>query len=168
VWASGKLREQEKPDTYDSNPVSPHSPFDDKEVAMRTLAIVLAVTIMISIATTIDSAIVKVVMMNDNITVTAYSKQESCSKSNVDCKTASGIPVALGHAAMSRDLEKQGLRFGDRIHLNGIGTFVIQDRTHSRWKKRIDIFMESHRSAIVFGKKKASMIAIRDGGWVSA
>lgn len=134
---------------------------------MRLLATVIALTVLM-IATPTDSANYQVVM-NETVTVTAYTKYESCSKKkNPDCLTASGIPVGVGHAAMSRDLERQGLRFGDRIHLIGIGDFVIQDRTHERWRKRIDIYMESYREALQFGKKKARMFATREKGWISA
>lgn len=134
---------------------------------MRLVAILIALTALLAIATPIDSAIVKVVL-DEKVTVTAYTKYESCSKKkNPDCLTASGEPVAVGHAAMSRDLERKGLRFGDRIHLIGYGSFIIQDRTHERWTKRIDIYMESYRDALKFGKKKMRMVASR-GKWVSA
>jgi 3D (Asp-Asp-Asp) domain-containing protein len=135
---------------------------------MRLVAILIALTAMIATPTVIDSAIVKVVM-DAKVTVTAYTKYESCSKrKNPDCLTASGIPVEVGHAAMSRDLERKGLRFGDRIHLIGYGNFVIQDRTHARWKNRIDVYMESYQDALKFGKRKMWMVASREKAWVGA
>lgn len=135
---------------------------------MKSLVIVLTLTAILSTATKIEPAVVKVVMDMD-VTVTAYTKYESCSKKkNPECLTASGIPVEVGYAAMSRDLERKGLRFGDRIHLIGYGNFIIQDRTHARWKNRIDLYMESYQDALKFGKRKMRMVVSRNKNWVSA
>lgn len=125
---------------------------------MKTLAMVLALTALM-IATPIDSAMYQVVM-DERVTVTAYTPVEMrCSKTG--CITASGKPARVGFAAMSRDLEKRGLRFGDRIHLIGIGEYELQDRTHERWVKRIDVFMQDYHSALKFGKRHTRMYVHR-------
>ena len=76
---------------------------------------------------------------------------------------ASGKRVYEGAIALSRDIERDfGLKFGDKIHLLGIGTFVFLDRMHRRWKRRVDLFKWSKKKAIQFGRQKAIMV-IRGG-----
>jgi len=73
--------------------------------------------------------------------------------------TASNQRVRKGIVALSRDLEKEfGLKFGDKVHLLGIGTFVFADRMHRRWKRRVDLFKWSKKKAIQFGRQKAVMV----------
>jgi 3D (Asp-Asp-Asp) domain-containing protein len=62
--------------------------------------------------------------------------------------------------ALSKDLERElGLAFGDRVTLEGIGTFAFEDRVAARKRKRADIFMESRQAARAFGKRKAYILA---------
>jgi len=80
------------------------------------------------------------------VTVTAYTQQRHA--------TASGHRVCWGVVALSRDLEHAlGAEFGDRLVLEGIGTFVFEDRTAARWRRRVDIFMASQKAARQFGVK---------------
>jgi len=80
------------------------------------------------------------------VTVTAYTQQRHA--------TASGHRVRWGVVALSRDLERAlGAEFGDRLVLEGIGTFVFEDRTAAHWRRRVDIFMESQKAARQFGVK---------------
>ena len=73
--------------------------------------------------------------------------------------TASNQRVRKGIVALSRDLEKEfGLKFGDKVHLLGIGTFVFADRMHRRWKRREDLFMFSRKKAKIFGRQKTIMV----------
>lgn len=133
---------------------------------MRTLAIVLALTV-IAVPTITDTAMMEGIILSQTVTVTAYTKYESCSN-KPDCLTASGKPVVVGHAAMSRDLEKKGLKFGDKIHLIGIGHFILEDRMHRKWRNRIDIFMDNYGKAKQFGIQKTLIVASRQKGWISA
>lgn len=69
--------------------------------------------------------------------------------------TASGVQVRPGIAALSPDVERAlGVDFGDRIALEGLGTFVFHDRTASRKKRYVDIFMASTASARQFGERR--------------
>lgn len=104
----------------------------------------------------------KQVMSNPNpvipVTVSAYSPtEEECDSDPY--VTAYQRPVKEGTIAISRDLENEfGWRLGDRIHITGLGEFVVWDRMHPRWKKRVDIFFHDTEKAVSFGIKQTRMI----------
>lgn len=128
---------------------------------VKRLALLLALTATIATASPAEvNRAMPMVVFRDMVTVTAYTPVEmKCKATN--CITASGVPAKEGTAAISRDLEKRGVRFGDRLFLNGIGSFVVRDRMHKKWTKRIDIYMDSYDRAVRFGKKKTLMVAHR-------
>lgn len=80
------------------------------------------------------------------VKVTAYTQHRHA--------TASGRRIRRGVVALSPDLEHAlGVEFGDRVVLEGVGTFVFEDRTAAHWRRRADIFMESPKAARQFGVK---------------
>lgn len=91
------------------------------------------------------------------VTVSAYNPLPNQTDST-PLITASNKRVQEGFCAMSRDLEKRfKLKFGDPIHLVGIGTCEFQDRMNRRKKLQVDLFMWKKKDAIKFGIKKAWM-----------
>lgn len=86
-----------------------------------------------------------------NIFITAYTLEECHANKGI---TASGKKVKVGMVAVSPDLMKKGLKFGEKIEIENLGTFVVADRTSKRLKNTIDIFMNSSKSARKFGKRK--------------
>ena len=85
------------------------------------------------------------------VTVTAYSPSVDETDSTPYI-TASNQRVRDGICALSRDIEKQfKLKFGDLIHLEGIGTCEFQDRMHKRKRRQVDLFMWWKRAALRFG-----------------
>lgn len=58
--------------------------------------------------------------------------------------------------AVSRDLLGRGLKRHARVRIHGLpGEFVVLDKMHRRWEKRIDIYMgEDEHAARQFGKRK--------------
>lgn len=58
--------------------------------------------------------------------------------------------------AVSRDLLGRGLKRHARVRIHGLpGEFVVLDKMHRRWEKRIDIYMgEDEQAARQFGKRK--------------
>jgi 3D (Asp-Asp-Asp) domain-containing protein len=81
------------------------------------------------------------------ITVTAYSPRSGKI-------TASGQKVRPGIIALSRDLERDwGVKFGDMIHLPGIGLLEFQDRMHHYWTERVDVYHQCYHEAKRFGIK---------------
>ncbi len=89
------------------------------------------------------------------VSVTAYTMKECYQNKG---KTASGEFVRPGIVAVSRDLERQGLKLGTKIKISGMGTFVVKDRTSRRNRSNIDIFMNSHAKAMRFGRQKYTFL----------
>jgi 3D (Asp-Asp-Asp) domain-containing protein len=58
--------------------------------------------------------------------------------------------------AVSRDLLSLGLRHRTRVQIDGLpGEYVVLDKTHRRWTRRVDLFMGSDRQrALKWGKRK--------------
>ncbi|MCL4501116.1 MAG: 3D domain-containing protein [Deltaproteobacteria bacterium] len=84
------------------------------------------------------------------VTVTAY---HHCPGSRGI--TASGKRVQTGMIAVSRDLERNlDLDFGDRVLLHGYGVFQVQDRMASRWRKKVDIYLDTQQKARDFGLRR--------------
>jgi 3D (Asp-Asp-Asp) domain-containing protein len=81
------------------------------------------------------------------VTVSAYARGHL---------TASGRRPQLGMLALSRDVERAlGVRFGDRVVLTGLGTFVFHDRMPRRWSRRADLVLPSRHAARQFGLQRA-------------
>jgi 3D (Asp-Asp-Asp) domain-containing protein len=81
------------------------------------------------------------------VTVTAYAGGTI---------TASGRRPQPGMLALSRDVERAlGVRFGDRVHLAGLGTFVFHDRMPGYWTRRVDLYLPSRHAARQFGIRQA-------------
>jgi 3D (Asp-Asp-Asp) domain-containing protein len=83
------------------------------------------------------------------VTVTAYSHSG---------KTASGRRVRPGIVALSQDVERAlGVAFGEPVVLEGLGTFVFDDRMSARHRRRADIFVASQQAARRFGTTVAEV-----------
>lgn len=88
-------------------------------------------------------------------TVTAYCNCEKCcgkwSKYN---KTASGHTPKQGITVAG----PRKYKFGTKIQIEGVGERVIQDRLAKKYDNRIDLFFESHKEALKFGKRSLAVI----------
>lgn len=83
------------------------------------------------------------------VTVTAYSHAGT---------TASGRRVRPGIVALCRDVEQAlGVAFGERVVLEGLGTYVFDDRVSARLRRRVDIFVPSPQAARRFGVQVAEV-----------
>lgn len=97
------------------------------------------------------------------VTVRAYSPRRKETQGHPR-DTASGEKVRPGIVALSPDVEKAlGVEFGDRVVLEGLGTYVFHDRVASRKRRHVDIFMESTASARQFGKRQTHVAVPRQG-----
>ncbi len=94
------------------------------------------------------------------ISVTAYSLKECYHNKGV---TASGERARDGIVAVSRDLERKGLKLGTKIQIGNMGTFVVKDRTSRKKRGNIDIFMPSHKEALRFGRQKYTLVQNQEG-----
>ena len=58
--------------------------------------------------------------------------------------------------AVSRDLLRKGLKNGSRVTIDGLkGTYIVRDKMHKKWRKKIDIYMGYDRKrALNWGRRK--------------
>lgn len=110
--------------------------------------VILGIFILLNVSISVQAEEIKV-------SVTAYTLKECYQNKGI---TASGEYVRPGIVAVSRDLEKQGLKLGTKIKISGMGTFVVKDRTSRKNRSNIDIFMNSHAKAIRFGRQKYTFL----------
>jgi hypothetical protein len=69
--------------------------------------------------------------------------------------------------ALSRDLEHGlGLRFGDVVCLEGLGTFRFEDRMAWYWARRIDLYLATHGEAQRFGQRPVALLPACE--WLAA
>jgi 3D (Asp-Asp-Asp) domain-containing protein len=91
------------------------------------------------------------------VTATAYNSLASQTDSSPSV-TAFGIRLKPGMriVAVSRDLEKLGLRQGVRLTISGLdGEWTVGDRMHGRWSKKIDVYMGVDvKAARAWGRRK--------------
>jgi 3D (Asp-Asp-Asp) domain-containing protein len=76
--------------------------------------------------------------------------------------TASNTRTRPGVVALSRDIlgrynGQAPFRFGDAIHISGIGDFSVEDSMHWRWRKRLDIWFPSPEAARNFGIRRVTV-----------
>lgn len=86
-------------------------------------------------------------------TVTAYCACVKCCGKNAKGITAMGTrPVEGRTVAAARSIP-----LGTRIHIEGIGWRVVEDRTARRFDGRVDVYFESHAEALKFGKQQRTI-----------
>ena len=86
-------------------------------------------------------------------TITAYCACAKCCGKNAKGITAAGTrPVEGRTVAAARSIP-----LGTRIHIEGIGWRVVEDRTARRFDGRVDIYFRSHAEALKFGKQNRAV-----------
>jgi 3D (Asp-Asp-Asp) domain-containing protein len=94
------------------------------------------------------------------VTATAYNSlaYQTSSDPNI---TAYGDSLVPGnkYVAVSRDLIKLGVKHNTPIKIEGFeGVYLVKDKMHARWKKRIDIYMGVDvKAAKTWGRKKVNI-----------
>lgn len=96
-----------------------------------------------------------------SVTVSGYTSR-SCETDSTPNITAAMTSTRRGVIALSRDLVRRytpgaPFEFGDVVHLNGIGDFVVEDSMNERWSRRADIWFESVPEARHFGRRHAML-----------
>jgi len=89
------------------------------------------------------------------VTVTAYSSTPD-QTDGTPFLAACG-PVRDGILAVSDDLWRI-LKCGDSVYLEGYGRYVVWDRMHSRWRRRVDVWVPSRSSAYRHGVREAVLV----------
>ena len=91
------------------------------------------------------------------VTATAYNSHPSQTEGD-PTETASGERLQPGVRALavSDDLFEGGLGFGARVEIEGLpGEWVVMDRMHSRWRRKIDVYLGNDLEAAKrFGNKR--------------
>jgi len=91
------------------------------------------------------------------VIATAYNSLAYQTNSNPNI-TAFGdsLKPGLRYVAVSRDLLDSGLVHNTKIKIHGFDSlYTVKDKMHSRWRKRIDIYMGNDvKKAKKWGKKK--------------
>ncbi|MEG9326729.1 3D (Asp-Asp-Asp) domain-containing protein [Salinimicrobium catena] len=94
------------------------------------------------------------------VTASAYNSLKVQGSGNPKI-TAWGDTLTPGvkSIAVSRDLIKQGLTYKTPVKIEGLeGIFIVNDKMHSRWKNKIDIYMGIDREkAMNWGRKKVEI-----------
>jgi len=95
------------------------------------------------------------------VTATAYNSTEKQTKKGNIGLAAWGDILEPGERAIavSRDLIALGLDHNEEVTIDGLkGTYIVKDKMHKRWKKRIDIYMGlDRRAARQWGRKKVAI-----------
>lgn len=94
-----------------------------------------------------------------SVSVSGYTSR-TCETDSTPTITAAMTSTRRGVIALSRDLVRRytpgaPFEFGDVVHLNGIGDFVVEDVMAERWTRHADIWFESLPEARHFGRRYA-------------
>ena len=94
------------------------------------------------------------------VTATAYNSIEGQGQGNSSL-TAWGDTLKPGmkSIAVSRDLLLKGLQYHTPVKIEGLeGIYIVNDKMHSRWRNKIDIYMGTNKEkALQWGKKKVEI-----------
>lgn len=94
------------------------------------------------------------------VTATAYNsvKSQTSGAPNITAWGDTLVP-GMKSIAVSRDLIAKGLKYGTMVRIDTFpDTFYINDKMHSKWRNRIDIFMEEDiKKAKEWGIKKVQI-----------
>lgn len=91
------------------------------------------------------------------VSASAYNSLSLQGEGNVNI-TAWGDTLKPGiqTIAVSRDLIQKGLTYKTPVKIEGFeGVFIVNDKMHSRWRNKIDIYMGIDKEkALEWGKRK--------------
>jgi 3D (Asp-Asp-Asp) domain-containing protein len=101
-----------------------------------------------------------------HVTATAYNSVSKQTDGTPDIAAwGDRLIPGMKAIAISRDLlKKHGLSYGDRVKIKSPdgeyldGEYIVMDKMHSRWRKKIDIYMgKDVREAKRWGKRNVSI-----------
>lgn len=88
--------------------------------------------------------------------VSAYC---ACSKC---CGKTNGITASGTKATVGRTIAApSSYSFGTKIELEGLGTYIVEDRGGAIQGNKIDVYFTSHSEALAFGRKKIRMRVVQ-------
>lgn len=96
------------------------------------------------------------------VTATAYNSLPYQTSYEHPAITAWGDSIKPGQKwiAVSRDLLKKGLSYNTMVKIDTFeGVYLVKDKMHSRWRNRIDIYMDENVSkAKEWGRRKITIL----------
>ncbi|WP_279152166.1 3D domain-containing protein [Photobacterium iliopiscarium] len=99
-----------------------------------------------------------------NVTATAYNSVSAQTDSNPSIAAwGDRLKPGMKAIAVSRDLLKMGLKHGSKVKISGLpGEYVVLDKMHHRWRRKIDIYMGKNvRAAKNWGKRRVTITVLR-------
>ena len=99
-----------------------------------------------------------------NVTATAYNSVSAQTDSNPSIAAwGDRLKPGMKAIAVSRDLLKMGLKRGSKVKISGLpGEYVVLDKMHHRWSRKIDIYMGKNvRAAKNWGKRRVTITVLR-------
>ena len=95
-----------------------------------------------------------------DVTASAYNSLKQQTEGNPYI-TAWGdsLQPEVQSIAVSRDLLKRGLNYQTPVKIEGFeGVFIVNDKMHSRWRNKIDIYMGADKKkALKWGRRKVEI-----------
>jgi len=94
------------------------------------------------------------------VTATAYTSQKSQTDNTPYLAAWNNVlKPGVKSIAVSRDLLKMGLKNGSTVTIDGLeGEYLVLDKMHKRWEKKIDIYMgNNHQKAKDWGKRTVTI-----------
>ncbi|QCU90935.1 3D domain-containing protein [Thiomicrorhabdus sediminis] len=99
------------------------------------------------------------------VTATAYTSTHSqTDKTPFLAAWNNELEPGMKAIAVSRDLLQHGLTNGSKVTISGLpGEYIVLDKMHKRWEKKIDIYMGlDHQAAKEWGKQEVTI------SWIAA
>ncbi|MCD9514647.1 3D domain-containing protein [Photobacterium carnosum] len=98
-----------------------------------------------------------------NVTATAYNSVSTQTDSSPSIAAwGDRLKPGMKAIAVSRDLLKMGLKRGSKVKISGLpGEYVVLDKMHHRWSRKIDIYMGKNvRAAKDWGKRRVTITVL--------
>ena len=98
-----------------------------------------------------------------NVTATAYNSVSAQTDSSPSIAAwGDRLKPGMKAIAVSRDLLKMGLKRGSKVKISGLpGEYVVLDKMHHRWSRKIDIYMGKNvRAAKNWGKRRVTITVL--------
>jgi 3D (Asp-Asp-Asp) domain-containing protein len=94
------------------------------------------------------------------VTATAYNSHKNQTLGNPRVAAwGDTLKPGIKAIAVSRDLLDSGLTYGVRVNIEGLpGEYMVTDKMHRRWTKKIDVYMgDDIDKALEWGKKTVTI-----------
>jgi 3D (Asp-Asp-Asp) domain-containing protein len=104
--------------------------------------------------------VLELVLVAQLATVTSYRSIPAQTDSS-PMWTSIGEHVAPGGCAVSRDLLHSTVPYGTYLYIEGVGLCKVNDTTHERLVKTVDLWVGSYAEEKKFGVKKRKVYKVK-------